>query len=290
VTLDDSTDTLAKLRRLLQQTYELKDYTVSKFDSAPIALASGHDPRHAEKDQRFRERRDELMSGIKILLDSNWDSLEHHRFKLRLERRTPGVPYDKNPVWKGVIRCRCWWDMYDELAETANYLEDLLSDLESQRRTSVPSTRGVAVDGLGKAEATPSSQPEIYVEPDRIDELRAITSHKYDLTRLIELCEELNKCYANECFLAVAMLTRTVLNHVPPIFEFGTFSEVANNYGDGGKSFKEQMQRLEESLRTIADRHLHARIRKKEALPNRTQVDFSNDVDVLLEEVVRVLK
>jgi hypothetical protein len=35
---------------------------------------------------------------------------------------------------------------------------------------------------------------------------------------------------------------------------------------------------------------LHYQIRKSETLPNETQIGFSNDIDVLLSEIVRILK
>lgn len=127
-----------------------------------------------------------------------------------------------------------------------------------------------------------------YVEVSRINELKALTSSKFDLTKLIRLCEELNICYANESYLAVTMLTRAVLDHVPPIFGHNTFAEVANNYG--GRSLKKSLQNLQNSSRNISDTYLHLPIRDKESLPNRTQVDFSHDMDVLLAEVIRILK
>jgi len=58
---------------------------------------------------------------------------------------------------------------------------------------------------------------------------------------------------------------------------------------NGSRSFKESMQRLDTSCRKIADSHLHIAIRKKEVLPTKTQVNFTNDVDVLLAEIVRLL-
>lgn len=133
------------------------------------------------------------------------------------------------------------------------------------------------------------SSSAVYVDPQRIEELRECTSKEWDLTRLIALCKELNRCWSHECFLAVAMLTRAVLDHVPPIFRVNTFSQVANNYA-GCRSFKKSMQHLENSLRNIADSHLHVHIRKKETLPNATQVNFSQDLDMLLSELVRILK
>lgn len=126
-----------------------------------------------------------------------------------------------------------------------------------------------------------------FVDIERINELKAISSSEFDLTKLIALCEELNICFTNGCYFAVTMLTRTILDHVPPIFEFGSFNEVANNYG--GRSFKSSMKNLQNSSRNISDAHLHQTIRQNEILPNRIQVNFSNDLDVLLAEVVRRL-
>ena len=127
-----------------------------------------------------------------------------------------------------------------------------------------------------------------YVDQTRIDQLNAIRSEKYDLTRLIELCRELNVCYANESYLAVAMLTRALLDHVPPIFGVASFSEVANNY-KGSRSFREAMSHLDTSCRKIADAHLHVQIRRKEVLPTKTQVNFASDIDLLLAEIVTLL-
>ena len=50
------------------------------------------------------------------------------------------------------------------------------------------------------------------------------------------------------------------------------------------------MEHLQNSSRKIADSNLHTLIRGKESLPSQIQVNFSNDVDVLLAEIIRVLK
>ena len=134
-----------------------------------------------------------------------------------------------------------------------------------------------------------TSQDRQYVDRSRLQELKDIAGTQFDLSRLIKILEELNTCYKNRCDISVVTLTRALLDHVPPIFSCKTFSEVANNYA-GSKSFKESIKHLENSSRKIADQYLHTQIRKKESLPNRTQVNFSNDIDVLLSEIVRVLK
>lgn len=129
---------------------------------------------------------------------------------------------------------------------------------------------------------------EFYIDPNRIVDLKSLSSIKFDLIKLIRFCEELNSCYQNGNSLSVIMLVRAILDHTPPIFGYKIFVEVANNYG--GKSLKKSLLNLQNSSRNIADAHLHEAIRSKETLPNKTQVDFRNDLDVLLSEIVRLLK
>lgn len=132
-----------------------------------------------------------------------------------------------------------------------------------------------------------TNSPE-FVDNERLKELRRIQSAKFDLTRLIKLCEEANKNYVSGSYLSTAMLVRAILDHIPPIFELRSFSEVANNY-KGSKSFKQCASHLENSSRKIADAYLHEQIRSKETLPNKTQVNFSSDLDMILAEIIRIL-
>ncbi|HXJ94043.1 MAG TPA: hypothetical protein VMT20_14435 [Terriglobia bacterium] len=127
-----------------------------------------------------------------------------------------------------------------------------------------------------------------FIAESRVSELRKLTSTEFDFKKLIRLCEELNTAYREECYLATAMLIRGMLDHVPPLFKQSSFKEVANNYGGGGKSFKDTMQYLENAARKIADSHLHMPIRKSETLPAERQVDFGASLDVLLSEIVRI--
>jgi hypothetical protein len=85
------------------------------------------------------------------------------------------------------------------------------------------------------------------------------------------------------------MLTRGLLDHVPPIFGRTSFVEVANNYNGGGKSFKDAMQHLENAARNVADAHLHLPIRKSETLPVAQQVNFASQLDMLLSEIIRTI-
>ncbi len=127
-----------------------------------------------------------------------------------------------------------------------------------------------------------------FVNSERIEELKSLSSDKFDLKKMIRYCEELNICYKNEAYLAVVMLTRALIDHIPPLFGVADFQNV---YGqNGSRSFKEHMTHLDKSLRKIADSYLHSHIRKTESLPNNTQVNFSQDIDVLIAEVCRRLK
>lgn len=126
-----------------------------------------------------------------------------------------------------------------------------------------------------------------YIDNNRIVELKKIQNNDFDLSRLIKMCEEINNAFPDNCITTIA-LVRAIIDHVPPIFQCKKFSEVANNY-KGAKSFKDLMKQLEESSRNIADAYLHIQIRKKESLPNKTQVNFSQNLDTLLSEIIRIL-
>lgn len=134
-----------------------------------------------------------------------------------------------------------------------------------------------------------SSNAPIYVDPSRVAELKVLRSDQWDFSRLIELCRELNVAAANECHMSTSFLLRSILNHVAPIFGFDSFARVASEY-PFAKSVKTGIQRLQSQGRDGADFHLHQQIRKHESLPAAAQVAFSQELDVLLSEVVRVAR
>ncbi len=143
--------------------------------------------------------------------------------------------------------------------------------VQARAQVETPSQQGVTVDQ--------------FVHESRITELEQLTHPDLDFRKLIQYCKELNDNYRGGNYLSVPMLGRSILDHVPPVFGCTTFDQVVGNYG--GKSFKKSMDHLNKSLRSIADSYLHLQIRKTESLPNAIQVNFSQDMDVLLAEVVR---
>src|SRR6266853_3267702 len=163
-----------------------------------------------------------------------------------------------------------------------------LGKLPSRMSTAPERVQSSAL-AAGRKEIQVDAKGRAFVDPNRVEELKQIARGKFDFSKLVRMCEEINICFTGECYLGVAMLTRAILDHIPPIFGVDTFSEVANNCA-GAKSFRESMQTLDNSSRKIADQHLHSQIRNAEVLPNATQVDFSQPLDVLLAEIVRIHK
>jgi len=132
-----------------------------------------------------------------------------------------------------------------------------------------------------------TKEQKYYVDPKRIEDLKMIKLQDFDLRRLVLLCENINIAYRNGAFLTIPLLIRTILNHIPPIFkeDFEKFEEVINNYS-GGKSFKEQMEILNSSMRKLADNYLHSNIGSSVLIPNETQIDQKTNLDVLLSKII----
>jgi len=156
------------------------------------------------------------------------------------------------------------------------------------RKISTPEAINSQSLSAGRREVKLALTSRAIVDPARIDDLKKIKSPQFDLTKLVRLCEEINLAFATESYLAMAMLTRAIVDHVPPIFGAKNFSEVANNYS-ASASLKRELKNLETTSRNIADLHLHSQIKRKEVLPTITQVDASNSLDLLLSEIIVLL-
>jgi hypothetical protein len=160
----------------------------------------------------------------------------------------------------------------------------IIGTRELQRRASLISRPSPAIEiALPK---------QSYVDPVRLAEIEALPSTKWDFSRLVQLCRELNAAYANGHYITTAAVVRIIMDHVPPLFGFSDFDQLAANYGGPKvhKSFKKSMTHLQQSMRNISDAHIHSPIRPTDALPNATQVDVRGDLDVLLAEVIRIGK
>lgn len=159
-------------------------------------------------------------------------------------------------------------------------------ELEKFGKNVTDAILGNAEFGHAKESKSEDKTNGYFINPERIEQLKKISNEHFDFNRLLQLCHEMNDNYSRNNFLSVSMIGRSILNHVPPLFDYDTFNEVANNYGN--KSFKGVMNHLNNTMRGIADSFLHDKIRKRENIPNSTQVNFSQDLDFLLSEIIRI--
>lgn len=126
------------------------------------------------------------------------------------------------------------------------------------------------------------------VDPALIARLNALKSGAYDVAALVRICKEINSSHAHGNVLAVALLMRTVLNHVPPVFGHDTFAQVL---ASTGKSLKDSFNHLENGLRKVADFHTHRKIAAVESYPSPAQVEpFKPQFELLLQQVESCLK
>jgi len=67
------------------------------------------------------------------------------------------------------------------------------------------------------------------MEPTLITRLEKLESSRVDVASLVRMCSEINSSYAHGNVLATALVMRTVLNHVPPVFGYDSFVQVVAN-------------------------------------------------------------
>lgn len=139
----------------------------------------------------------------------------------------------------------------------------------------------------GPTPARPQRRGE-FVDSARISEIAAIRDSEFDVQRLVRMCEEINSAWEAGNLMSVAMLARAIVDHVPPIFGHSNFAQVTSQASS--RSIRGSFEHIQTGLRHIADGALHTHIRRRETLPTSTQVDFRQSLDVLLGEVVRVLR
>lgn len=129
-----------------------------------------------------------------------------------------------------------------------------------------------------------------YIKPATIDALRAIEPERYDATALVRLCEELNICYADGRVPEVEMIVRSIQEHVRPIFKVAKFWEILSDYHEGSPEFRRSIITLMQSQRDIANYWLHGKRRPNETPLTMSKVEFTREVNILLDEAVKILR
>lgn len=277
----------ADLARALQliATDELTDLKIARNGIAGRLAGRGmhHSSAHAmevyrEIDKRFRGFLSKAMEAAAPYVD-------------RL-----GPAKDVTAIARPIIETFCDAALA-EIPDVVNMRSDLIKRYRPEFGARIDSTlRDFEIGQIGgkrfdhsaeKARPLHRVNDTDYVDKERIEGLKAIQHPDFDLRRLIKICEELNSCWQLANYFAVPDLVRTVMDHIPPVFGGKSFAFVKANHGD--RTFKEHMERLDDSLRLVADASLHRHIRKSETLPTASQVNFAADLDVLLGEVIAKL-
>lgn len=126
------------------------------------------------------------------------------------------------------------------------------------------------------------------IDPALIERLADARSAEVDVAFLVQMCREINSCFAHGNVVATALLMRAVLNYVPPLFGHETFPQVVANIG---RSLKDNFDHLESGLRKVADFHTHRRIGPAELCPTAAQVEpFKPQFELLMQQVVTRLQ
>ncbi|RWO40429.1 MAG: hypothetical protein EOS11_19705 [Mesorhizobium sp.] len=127
----------------------------------------------------------------------------------------------------------------------------------------------------------------VYVDASTISAMGELSHPEFDFSRLIQMCRELNTAHQSECHISVIFLVRAIIDHIPPIFGENSFAVAANKLPH---SKKKTFLNLQNSSRNIADSYLHQHIRRRENQPTATEVNFSQDLSVVLGEVINAVR
>ena len=98
----------------------------------------------------------------------------------------------------------------------------------------------------------------------------------------------MNTCYHFNLMYSLTILQRVLLDHIFPIFNSANFSDFYNNLG---KSEKELYEKMDQSLRNLANIALHSPISRKEIeTPSLIQVDHRKQIDRLIGKILIEIK
>jgi len=132
-----------------------------------------------------------------------------------------------------------------------------------------------------------TTNAEDFVEPALIDRISSMNPLQFNVSKLASFAQELNENYQRGNYLSCALLIRAIINHVPPIFGQGTFSQVVAH---SSRSVKAILRNLEEGARDIGDLHSHEIVDKFSGPPTKNQVDpYKPNIDILFREIERNL-
>ncbi len=136
-------------------------------------------------------------------------------------------------------------------------------------------------------EETPINRNEnCLISKEMIDKFRLKQHPKLKYSRLVVLLGEINSSWNNGNYNAVALLIRTVMNHIPPALGCKSFEAVANNY-KCDRSVKSALDNLQKSAKNLFDIIAHEQIYKKEPRNiSGEDVNCRQSLKLLLDEII----
>jgi DNA segregation ATPase FtsK/SpoIIIE-like protein len=132
-----------------------------------------------------------------------------------------------------------------------------------------------------------------YIDKSQIESIKESKSI-FNTDHLVNILEEINRCYGNECYIACGILIRALLDHIPPLFEKKNIEEVVNNYSwdrSSERSSRKIVKTLYEKI-SFFELNIHKQISKKVLNINQDEYDLpdTTSLKLLLNEVIFLLR
>jgi len=118
-----------------------------------------------------------------------------------------------------------------------------------------------------------------YIDKSQIESIKESKSI-FNTDHLVNILEEINRCYGNECYIACGILIRALLDHIPPLFEKKNIEEVVNNYSwdrSSERSSRKIVKTLYEKI-SFFELNIHKQISKKVLNINQDEYDLRGQI------------
>jgi len=134
-------------------------------------------------------------------------------------------------------------------------------------------------------EEAPINRYENFLSKEMINKFKLKQHPELKYSRLVVLLDEINSSWNNGNYIAVGLLIRAVMNHIPPALGFKKFEEVANNH-KCDRSVKPALEQLQNSAKNLFDIIAHEQISKKEPRNiSGEDVNCRQSLKLLLDEM-----
>lgn len=161
---------------------------------------------------------------------------------------------------------------------TRDKLEILLQDVKSTRIL-----LGDGENANNPEGKLPKDPKKLYIDGGIIDRFSQ-KADPFNYKKLLLLIEELNFNYSRGNIYASAALVRAILDHIPPLLNYGSFESVVNNYHWSESHLKYMRDLL--NFKNSGDDALHTQISEKEDHLSVEELPSRVKINTLLEECI----